>query len=322
MLRRRLNWGVLSGNHSAIQQTSMENKKLNSNRTKNKKMGVLLIVTAFCSLYLYLYTDNNTVEKKKTDISPKTKITHIPPNFIINTKSGLHNEPLLIQKNVENNLFLFPNYTFIQDDDTSCLEKMKQIPTFAKSNHTLAWFQSNQTPGMFKSDACRLAQLYIHGGVYLDNDLELRFSILDLISRGYDFITSVDLGGKDIFQAIIAASSRHALIQRSMEIIVDEIPKIDPIEPWKNGWLGPKSTRMAMEDLLDYKVQMYTENQKNMSEKGVLLLKEQELESSHGMMKNRSMDRVCNIAITNGTLVYGFSRVKAYGTVDEKCSTT
>lgn len=112
------------------------------------------------------------------------------------------------------------------------------------------------------------------------------------------------------------------MIQRSMEIIVDEIPKIDPIEPWKNGWLGPKSTRMAMEDLLDYKVQMYTENQKNMSEKGVLLLKEQELESSHGMMKNRSTDRVCNIAITIGTIVYGFSRVKAYGTVDEKCSTT
>mmetsp|Transcript_13040 Transcript_13040/g.19622 ORF Transcript_13040/g.19622 Transcript_13040/m.19622 type:complete len:176 (-) Transcript_13040:64-591(-) len=175
---------------------------------------------------------------------------------------------------------------------------------------------------MFKSDACRLAQLYIHGGVYLDNDLELRFSILYLISRGYDFITSVDLGGKDIFQAIMAASPRHALIQRSMEIIVDEIPKIDPIMPWKTGWLGPKSMRMAMEDLLDYKFQMYTENQKNMSEKGVFLLKEQELESSHGMMKNRLMDRFCNIAITNGTIVYGFSRVKAYDTVDEKCSTT
>jgi len=140
MRSQRLNGGDLSGNRSAIQQTSTENKKLTRNRTINKKMGVLLIVTAFCSLYLYLYTDNNTVEKKKkkTDISPKTKITHIPPNFIINTKSGLHNEPLLIQKNVENNLFLFPNYTFIQDDDTSCLEKMKQIPTFAKSNHTLA----------------------------------------------------------------------------------------------------------------------------------------------------------------------------------------
>ena len=227
MLRRRLNWGVLSGNHSAILQTSMENKKLNSNRTKNNKMGVLLIVTAFCSLYLYLYTDNNTVEKKKTDISPKTKITHIPPNFIINTKSGLHNEPLLIQKNVENNLFLFPNYTFIQDDDTSCLEKMKQIPTFAKSNHTLAWFQSNQTPGMFKSDACRLAQLYIHGGVYLDNDLELRFSILDLISRGYDFITSVDLGGKDIFQAIMAASSREYLRMIQYECYILHSTSID-----------------------------------------------------------------------------------------------
>ena len=108
-----------------------------------------------------------------------------------------------------------------------------------------------------------------------------------------------------------------------MEIMVDEIPKIDPIKPYKGGWLGPKSMRMAMEDLLDYKVKkMYTETQRNMTEKGVFLLTEEALKSSHGMMKGRSMDRVCNIAITNGTTVYGFSRVKAYGTVDEKCSTT
>ena len=62
---------------------------------------------------------------------------------------------------------------------------------------------------MFKSDACRLAQLYLHGGVYLDNDLELRLSILDLIGDGYDVITAVSLNDEDIFQAILAASPRE-----------------------------------------------------------------------------------------------------------------
>ena len=116
----------------------------------------------------------------------------------------------------------------------------------------------------------------------------------------------------------------HAFILRSMEIMVSEIPKIVPKKPWKNGWLGPKSMRMAMEDLFDYKVNMFTENQRNMTKKGVFLLKEDALKSSHSMMKGRSMDRVCNIAVTNGTTttVYGFSRVKAYGTADEKCSRT
>lgn len=114
----------------------------------------------------------------------------------------------------------------------------------------------------------------------------------------------------------------HALIQRSMEIMIDEIPKIDYELAWKTGWLGPKSMRMAVEDLYGYKVNKYKENQRNMSEHhGVFLLKEEWLESSHSMMRKRSMDNVCNIAITNGTTVYGFSRVKEYGTADKKCST-
>ena len=113
----------------------------------------------------------------------------------------------------------------------------------------------------------------------------------------------------------------HALIQRSMEIMIDEIPKIDYENAWKTGWLGPKSLRMAMEDLYGYKVKMYKKNQRDMSAHGVFLLKEEWLESSHSMMRKRSMDNVCNIAITNGTTVYGFSRVKEYGTADKKCST-
>lgn len=188
-------------------------------------MTVLLIVTAFYYihiLYLHVYildnNNNNNAEEKMTDISLASDIkinnTNIPPNFIINTKAGLHNEPLLIQQNVQNNLLLFPNYyKFIADNDTTCLQKMKQIPTFAKSNHTLSWFQNKETPGMLKSDACRLAQLYIHGGIYLDNDLELKRSIVDLIQSGYDgggrrydVITSVELQDRDIFQAILAAS--------------------------------------------------------------------------------------------------------------------
>ena len=202
-----------SGDCSAIQQPSTETDRMKretwrSNCTKKyKTMSVLAMV--FTASILYTLIDNNAT-MKKTDVTPDTKISNpIPSNFIINTKSGLHNEPLFIQENVKNNLFLFPNYTFIQDDDASCLEKIKQIPTFSKSNHTLAWFQSNETLGMLKSDACRLAQLYIDGGVYLDNDLELRTSLLDLISDGYDIITSVALNDRDIFQAIFAASPRE-----------------------------------------------------------------------------------------------------------------
>ena len=135
----------LSGNSSAIQQPSTERKKWRSSHYC-KTMSVLLIVTAFFYIHILYFhvhildnnnnnNNNNTAEEKMTDIisllASDTKInTNIPPNFIINTKSGLHNEPMLIQQNVQNNLLLFPSYyTLISDNDTTCLQKMKQIPT-------------------------------------------------------------------------------------------------------------------------------------------------------------------------------------------------
>lgn len=35
------------------------------------------------------------------------------------------------------------------------------------------WVANPSVASMFRSDLCRLAQLYLHGGLYLDNDVEL-----------------------------------------------------------------------------------------------------------------------------------------------------
>lgn len=35
------------------------------------------------------------------------------------------------------------------------------------------WMANPSVASMFRSDLCRLAQLYLHGGLYLDNDVEL-----------------------------------------------------------------------------------------------------------------------------------------------------
>ena len=129
----------------------------------------------------------------------------IPPNFIINTKFGVEKEPDFIQKNILKNWGYFPGWALISDDDTSCLDKIKKTNLFNTSAIS-TWYTSDDTQGMYKSDVCRLAQLYLDGGIYLDNDLELTSSILDIFKGPVDIISAVSLED-DIFQAILAAPS-------------------------------------------------------------------------------------------------------------------
>jgi hypothetical protein len=46
-----------------------------------------------------------------------------------------------------------------------------QVGIFRKQNIVSAWYQSVE--GMYKSDHCKSAQLYLDGGLYLDSDVEL-----------------------------------------------------------------------------------------------------------------------------------------------------
>jgi hypothetical protein len=130
---------------------------------------------------------------------------HIPTNFVMNTKFGVHMEPTLLQENILHNLQFFPEWKVISDNDDSCLQKIQQSPVFGDSLFIAPWFRNQSTPGMYKSDACRLAQLYLDGGVYLDNDLHIKSSLMELLESGPEIISCINVGGKNIFQAILAA---------------------------------------------------------------------------------------------------------------------
>lgn len=138
-------------------------------------------------------------------MSNSSTLIHIPTNFVINTKFGIHMEPTLIQENIRHNFQFFPQWKVISDNDDTCLQKIKQSPAFGDSLMIADWFRNQSTPGMYKSDACRLAQLYLDGGVYLDNDLHITSSLLELLERGPEIISCINVGGKNIFQAILAA---------------------------------------------------------------------------------------------------------------------
>ena len=133
-------------------------------------------------------------------------VLRIPSNILINSKEGHEREPDFIQSNIQNNLNFFPGWNLISDDDTSCLQKLKQVDVYNTPSME-SWFTSRATKGMYKSDVCRMAQLYLHGGIYFDNDLELTSSAIweDLIGGFLDVVSAIAIDRRTIFQAILGA---------------------------------------------------------------------------------------------------------------------
>ena len=175
--------------------------------------------TIFDVTYTLPFNNNGTsassTSPSQDDNNPN--VIRIPPNLLANSKSGLDKELKFIQQNVIRNSAYFPGWKSISDDDASCLQKIKKIKESSiSSTDMVSWFISHQTPGKFKSDLCRLAQLYLHGGVYLDNDLELTSSLIDDLMTGVEIISAVeaDFGQPlGIFQAILGSPpGRNAVV--------------------------------------------------------------------------------------------------------------
>jgi hypothetical protein len=93
----------------------------------------------------------------------------IPHNLIFNSKHGIKRESVDLQENVKRYEALYPNWTVFEDTDETCLEKLLSLDFMSNSNSTeqfREWYTDKGTIGPFKSDACRMAQLWLHGGIY------------------------------------------------------------------------------------------------------------------------------------------------------------
>jgi GNAT superfamily N-acetyltransferase len=78
---------------------------------------------------------------------------------------------------------------------------------------------------MFKGDLCRGVALYETGGVYLDVDLGVRMNLFQALRNGTDFATvrvhrqSRHAGA--FFQAFMAASPKHRILGRYVDLFLD-----------------------------------------------------------------------------------------------------
>ncbi|KAL7549242.1 hypothetical protein ACHAWF_012530 [Thalassiosira exigua] len=229
--------------------------------------------------------------------------------------------PPLIRTNIERNFALFPGWRVILDDDNTCKQKITEVNIIEKTAME-KWYNDEKIGGKFKSGLCRLAQLYLDGGVYLDNDLELISSLGGILERDVDIVTSLDRNGAEIFQAILGASKGHRLIRHSLELFRDHLEGKKTIEGYN---IGPKEV---------YNITGKIDRNRLLNE-SIYLFKEAGLPESHPMMKDRFPRLACQFVLEgivedgerkrNGVQpvrpIYGFSRVKKYGTEDVPCRT-
>ncbi|CAE7552693.1 unnamed protein product [Symbiodinium natans] len=151
----------------------------------------------------------------------------IPPNVLFNykfnvlkaTKQQLQENPLLgvMQLNVKHTVGLFgSNVSHVHFwDDDQCISELKQLKQFG-GEELAEGFQSLRH-GKYKSDLCRLAQLWKYGGYYFDTDILPVKSMRDYLDPDTTFASVRGMYSKEIFQAFLAATPKNKLIGENLK---------------------------------------------------------------------------------------------------------
>jgi mannosyltransferase OCH1-like enzyme len=102
---------------------------------------------------------------------------------------------------------------FLTDDD--CMSLMRRVDKRERTRLATAF--SREEKGPLKSDLCRLAALYLHGGYYFDVDLEVVKPVR--MDPSVSFST-VDSQLAFFFQAFLAASPGHPVLKTNLQMMM------------------------------------------------------------------------------------------------------
>jgi hypothetical protein len=106
--------------------------------------------------------------------------------------------------------------------DVECVASIKAV--MGNDTELVGFFESEKE-GMYKADLCRGAALWETGGLYFDVDLGVRMNLWGVLNPNTTFATvQVYKGSKragSFFQAFMAATPRHPVILRYVELFLD-----------------------------------------------------------------------------------------------------
>jgi len=233
---------------------------------------------------------------------PHRKDIKIPPIVLFNYKFNLLNaskaqlktDPLhkLVLKNVKHTIALFGGdveQVHFYDDD-QCLKELKKLHQF--NGHQLAEGFLSLRHGKYKSDLCRLAQLWRYGGYYFDTDY---------LDPDTTFATVRSMCRKEIFQAFLAATPHNELIGKNLRIFGDWLQKrqhnsegsnIGPHLMWGSlQEMGTEFKKASHVVAGKQKIRLFQENSIKLWKNGK--------EAISGLMPGHSKWHDCNIAVVD-----------------------
>lgn len=143
-------------------------------------------------------------------------------------------------------------------DDNDCFKLLKELETEWEMRWLQESFHRNQD-GRIRSDMCRLAMLWKHGGFYFDNDIYLLKNITQYIYDTTTFATckttTVFKNPRGFFQAFIASTPRHFILKQALynHVIWFDVLRSQHTEEIKritNGVVNPNLGTVFLRDAL------------------------------------------------------------------------
>ena len=146
-------------------------------------------------------------------------------NLLTHDPAHLNKTDGMLLNNIRNTIAIHtpssgrrPNVSFYTThSDDSCLQVLQEIEP-----RLLPHFRA-EPRGAFKSDICRGAALWKHGGLYFDSDVVLRMPVPPLLRRQTEFASmwAVGQNQREVVQAFIAAAPGSATIRRYLDFMLE-----------------------------------------------------------------------------------------------------
>lgn len=143
--------------------------------------------------------------------------------------------------NLNKTLEAFKPEEFLMIDNIQCFWLIRKGP----SGKDLAKYFAGERIGAYKSDICRLAQLYHYGGFFMDNDLIMVNDVREFLPPDTAFTSVVSRDHTTLFQAFLGAVPGHPVIEMGLERMAKAYKTGQ-----RKGWevLGPKVLIDAFQD--------------------------------------------------------------------------
>lgn len=192
--------------------------------------------------------------------------TLLPRTLLFNhhgSRGELRARSPILDVTVNRTISLHPGWRVVWYDDVMCLDLVAALSKEGRvGTHAAPWYHRKAAParsqagsvndatwGKYKSDLCRLAQLYRYGGVYVDNDLMLLRGLEPL--RHHRFSTALAArrsgGVEPLMQGVLASGAGEPIIGvalRTFSRWIDGDVRI------LSGWAGPNLLSRSLREYL------------------------------------------------------------------------